>query len=233
MHLSTLTVCYMELIECLCSLLMISVVYHRLNSGDNMNFISKFDIAKHQVTVEMEEPTVICSCNESGGVAGVRMKQAMQEKWNYFEVLITRTVEAGEIGIGLGHNNYALSKMPGWGNHSIGYHADDGGLYHENGVAQLHGPTCMIGDRMGCGVDFTPTADGHVRVWFTKNDQVVFYPETLDLPVNSESKFYPLICMRGSGQQVQYLGHWPKPHPTEKVGKPIAAILYTTTGIFA
>ena len=184
-----------------------------------MNFL-KLGFIEEEVNVETEgEFTMMRSCNEHGGIAGVTMKLAMNEKWNYFEVNITRTVEDGEIGIGLGHKNYSLSNMPGWGNHSIGYHADNGGLYHEHGVPQLYGPTCTVGDRMGCGVDFTPKKDGRVRVWFTKNDKMVFYPQTLDLPVDSESKFYPLICMRGLGQEVRYMGHQQKPYPSEKVGK--------------
>ena len=153
------------------------------------------------------------------------MKQAINEKWNYFEVEITHSVEDGEIGIGLGHKNYPLSNMPGWGNHSIGYHADDGGLYHDCGVPQLFGPTCTTGDRMGCGVDFSPREDGHVNVWFTKNDKVVFYPQTVDLPVDSESKFYPLICMQGTGQEVQYVGHQQRQHPSENVGKSTVIVL--------
>ena len=203
-------------------MLILSIFQCHLDSGDGMNFISMFGSTVEDATVETEgELTTICSCNEHGGIAGVLMKHAMNEKWNYFELKITDTVDDGEIGIGLGHKKYPLSNMPGWGNRSIGYHADDGGLYHERGFARLHGPTCSVGDTMGCGIDFTPSADGYVRVWFTKNDEVVFQPRRLDLPDDSESMFYPLICMRGSGQEVQYMGHQQKPYqPTEKVGKP-------------
>ena len=207
-------------VERLCSLLLFSVVHCHLDTGDGMNFISTFGCSKETVTVETEgKITTIRSCNEDFGIAGISMEQTMNERWNYFEVKITDTVDDGEIGIGLGHKNYPLCNMPGWGIRSIGYHADDGGLYHERGFARLHGPTCSIGDTMGCGIDFTSSADGKVRVWFTKNDKVVFQPRTLDLLDDSESMFYPLICMRGSGQEVQYVGHQQKPYPTEKDSK--------------
>lgn len=187
-----------------------------------INFISKLGTSRRLVTVKKEcgtEYTLIHSLRHGNDHGGVRMKQAMCREWNYFEVTLTETVGTGEIAIGIGHEKYNLSNMPGWQDGSIGYHADDGGLFHEQGFAQLHGPTCTIGDRMGCGVDFSPFADGHVRVWFTKNDRLVFNPQTLELPVNSGSKFYPLICMQASGQEVRYMGHWQKAPPTEDDSK--------------
>ena len=153
------------------------------------------------------------------------MKKPMSRQKNYFEVKIMKTVGDGVIGIGVGHKNYVLSNMPGWRGHSIGYHADDGGLFHEDGLPQLHGLPCVVGDRMGCGVDFTNSEDGHVCVWFTKNDQLVSDPKIFELPVNSAPSLYPLICMEALNQEqkVQYMGHYYRPPPTD--GKPIAMLL--------
>ena len=148
---------------------------------------------------------------------GVRIKEAMNSECNYFEVKIMHRVGAGELAIGVGHKDYPLYRMPGWDDNSIGYHADDGGLYHERGFPLLHGPTCTVGDRMGCGVDFTLSEDGHVRVWFTKNDQMVINPHTVKLP--DDSGLYPLICMKWSGQQVRYMGLCGKTPPSKGVGK--------------
>ena len=193
-------------------------------SGEcRINVIARSGASRRLVTVKKEsgsDCTMIRSLKHSNDHGGVRIKQAICAEWNYFEVTLTDRVGAGEIAIGVGHEKYDLSNMPGWKDGSIGYHADDGGLFHEQGFAQLHGPTCTTGDRMGCGVDFTPSDDGHVRVWFTKNDRLVFNPQTLELPVNSASKVYPLISMQASGQEVRYLGHWQKAPPTEIDCKP-------------
>lgn len=199
-----------------------------LDSGDSRNFITEFGTATHQVTVKEERGTkftMLRSLNGRNRHSGVRIEQAMNPEWNYFEVKIMHTVGAGEIGIGVGHKNYLLSRMPGWDDDSIGYHADDGGLFHEDGHSQLHGPICTIGDTMGCGVDFTSSEEGNVCVWFTKNGQMVFSPQTVELPVNSASKLYPLIGMKWPGQEVLYLGHCKKPLPTEEFGKPTVKIL--------
>lgn len=36
--------------------------------------------------------------------------------------------------------------MPGWNRDSIGYHADDGKLFHEKGYGANFGPTCTEGN---------------------------------------------------------------------------------------
>ena len=183
-----------------------------------MNFISTFDTT-HQVNVKKERGTdfsIIQSLRGQTRHSGIRMEQAMNQEWNYFEVEIMHTVGDGEIGIGVGHKDYLLSRMPGWDDDSIGYHADDGGLFHEDGFPILNGPTCRTGDRMGCGVDFTSI--GHVHVWFTKNGQMVIRPQRVELPEHLDSNLYPLIGM-WEGQKVRDLGHCRKPPPTEEFGK--------------
>ena len=183
-----------------------------------MNFISKFGVTDKDVTVE-ETSTITCCTSDGYSVGGIRMKQAMSPEWNYFEVTLTSTHKDGAIGIGIGHERYQLSSMPGWDAGSIGYHSDDGGLFHEAGFPKLRRLTCTTGDRMGCGVDFSPSDDGHVRVWFTKNDEMVIKPRVVELPVRPSPKLYPLICMRRPGQKAEYMGHWQKPLPTEDESK--------------
>ena len=205
---------------------MFFVVHCYINLGGRNNFISgsKSGFKGQNVTTTAVQSSILIRSERKGyGHSGVRMKKAMSDERNYFEVKIKKTVGDGAIGIGVGHKNYNLSAMPGWEGGSIGYHADDGGLFHEQGFAQLHGLRCVEGDRMGCGVDFTPAEDGNVRVWFTKNDQLVFHPQTFKLPVNPRSSIYPLICMEASGQEVQFMGQWQKPLPTD--GKPVAMVL--------
>ena len=108
----------------------------------------------------------------------------------------------------MGAVNYGLNhQMPGWNYNSIGYHADDGKLFCENGSGMEFGPTCTAGDRMGCGLDFRGEDDssGRVKIFFTKNGQQVGGSLRIEIPVGG---LYPLIGMSSEGEQVQYLGHW-------------------------
>ena len=200
------------------------------DSGDIRDFISKYGATEHLVSVDKEKSIITNNTNDGYSVGGIIMKREMKKKWNYFEVELTAADEDGAIGIGIGHEKYQLYNMPGWEADSIGYHSDDGGLFHEAGFPSLHGPTCTIGDRMGCGVDFTHSDDGHVRVWFTKNGEVVIKPQVVELPAHPSSNFYPLICMQKPGQKAQYMGHWKEVPPTEDDGKPTVC-LHTCRGI--
>lgn len=99
-----------------------------------------------------------------------------------------------------------MSRMPGWNRNSVGYHADDGKLYHENGMGIAFGPTCTKGDRMGCGIDFnSEDASGYFNVFFTKNDQHVGHLVRMRRPAYG---LYPLIGFHSRGEKVRYLGHW-------------------------
>ena len=193
------------------------VIHCYLNSeGTKGKFISD-SVTKSQMEVTGTELPIMSSLDGPKSHGGVRIGEALSSELNYFEVKIMHTVRTGEIAIGAGRKDYPLHRMPGWNRGSIGYHADDGGLFHESGFPLLHGPTCTVGDRMGCGVDFTPCEDGHVHVWFTKNDQMVIRPRKVKLP--DDSNLYPLMCMKYSGQQIQYMGLCKKTPPMKQFSK--------------
>ena len=61
--------------------------------------------------------------------------------------------------------------------------------------SSLHGSSCWLcaclGDRMGCGVDFgTDSGTNQVRVFFTKNGQLIKEPRKMRRPLHG---LYPLI----------------------------------------
>ena len=142
-----------------------------------------------------------------GGATGiVKILEPMNPLLNYYEYLIIDRGQEASIGIGVGERNYPMSRMPGWNRNSCGYHADDGKLYHENGMGRVFGPTCTTGDRMGCGVDFDSDCSyGYVNVFFTKNGKQVGEMERMKRPTNG---IYPLVGLHSRGEKVQYLGHW-------------------------
>lgn len=144
-----------------------------------------------------------------GGSTGiVKLLEPLNPILNYFEYQIIDRGNEASIGIGVGERNYPMSRMPGWNRNSIGYHGDDGKLYHENGIGNAFGPTCTTGDRVGCGVDFeSEDGSGYVDVFFTKNHRLVGHPVKVKKPVYG---LYPLIGLHSRGERVLYCGHWHK-----------------------
>ena len=147
--------------------------------------------------------------------ACVRLKQPLTAELNYFEVKLIKASQEGvvRVGIGLGHYSYSGDSMPGWSTDGIGYHSDDGKLFHEEGKPELtvYGPICGVGDVMGCGADFEEGSLDRVRVWFTKNGELAGYPVVnVAIP---HGGFFALIgfaeMFRGesAGMEARYLGH--------------------------
>lgn len=73
---------------------------------------------------------------------------------NYFEVTVMNPGEKTTIGIGLADPDVfpATKQMPGWVDHSYGYHGDDGRKFGR-GKTESIWPTWVDGDVIGCGFD--------------------------------------------------------------------------------
>ena len=147
----------------------------------------------------------------TGDVTGIKLLQQFTPDQNYFEYRITSPGVDCAITIGAVGHGYPLDSQPGWANEGIGYHADDGRLFCENGFGRPFGPKCTAGDRMGCGIDFKGDEDSssasadHVRVFFTKNGHQV--GDFVDFK-KPNSGLYPLMGLHSRGEQLQYLGRW-------------------------
>ena len=150
--------------------------------------------------------------SERGGSVGVvKILEPMNPMLNYYEYEIVSRGQKCAIGVGVGEFNYPLDRMPGWNRNGVGYHADDGRMFYQDGFGKAYGPLCTEGDRMGCGVDFnSEDQSGCVDVFFTKNGQQVGEPVRIKKPVYG---LYPLVGLHSRGEQVRYLGHWRRvPH---------------------
>ena len=107
-------------------------------------------------------------------VGVVKLLEPLSPILNYYEYVIVSRGRKCAIGVGTGEQGYPLDRMPGWNRNGIGYHADDGKLFHQDGFGKAFGSTCDEGDRMGCGVDFDSREDdGTVNVFFTRNGKQV------------------------------------------------------------
>ena len=143
---------------------------------------------------------------EGNSVGVVKIIEPINPMLNYFEYEIVSRGLKCAIGLGVGDQAYPLDRMPGWNRNGIGYHADDGRLFHQDGYGKQFGPTCTEGDCMGCGVDFdSDVGYGYCEVFFTKNRQQVGEPVRMKQPVYG---LYPIIGLHSRGEKVRYLGHW-------------------------
>jgi hypothetical protein len=70
------------------------------------------------------------------------------------------------VAIGLSTLSFnPRSKMPGWDEHSFGYHGDDGGIFHGHGdMLRRYGPSFGPGDTVGCGLEYSTR-----KIFFVKN----------------------------------------------------------------
>ena len=136
----------------------------------------------------------------------VKILESMNSTLNYFEFKILSIGKECALGIGVGPADYPLDRMPGWNLNGIGYQASDGKCFHQCGQGTEFGPTCTVGDRMGCGIDFrSDDSSGLISVFFTKNGELIGATVRIKIPTGG---LYPLIGMCSEGEQVQYLGHW-------------------------
>ncbi|KDE02423.1 hypothetical protein MVLG_07019 [Microbotryum lychnidis-dioicae p1A1 Lamole] len=131
----------------------------------------------------------------------------------YFEVIILDKGAQGYIGIGFSHRNVSLSRLPGWEDHSWGYHGDDGRAFCCLGTGEPYGPTFTTGDVIGCGIDWTGMAPqsmkerhrpkdadkkGGGRAFFTKNGEFLGYAFS-----NLHGFLYPSVGLRTPGEIVK------------------------------
>ena len=127
-------------------------------------------------------------------VGDLMIKEALNSQYNYFEIKIMSTHADGVIIIGVGGNDYSLSR-----------HGCLKGFCFIDGehVRKLCMQSCEVGDQLGCGVGFEESSD-YVNVFFTRNGQqcggVVKYKQP-------SGGLYPIIVMGIADLQVQYVGH--------------------------
>jgi hypothetical protein len=73
----------------------------------------------------------------------------------YFEATVLNEGLRGIVAVGLIGEGYAMDKMPGWAEESIGYHADDACAFHNTGWGRQWGKRYGTGDVVGCGIVFS------------------------------------------------------------------------------
>lgn len=64
---------------------------------------------------------------------------------SHLQVTIVETGKFNRLGIGLVNQDYEFTWMPGWGIESVGYHTDDGNVFHSSfrGIQTKGMETCL------------------------------------------------------------------------------------------
>jgi len=94
------------------------------------------------------------------------------------------------VAIGLSTLSFnPQSRMPGWDEHSFGYHGDDGGIFHGHGdMLRRYGPSFGPGDTIGCGLEYSTR-----KIFFVKNGEFLgFAFEKIDKEM-VERGLYPTV----------------------------------------
>ena len=122
----------------------------------------------------------------------------------YFEITIINPGKTGIIGIGLMKNNTESRDgvLPGWLDDSIGYHGNDGGIYHNGRSPITSSVTFTTGDTVGCLVEMVFPYIGmpYQICSFAKNGKKLNL-EPIRL-LNNEG-LYPTIAMDSPGAAVK------------------------------
>ncbi|KAJ1656510.1 Protein ssh4 [Dispira simplex] len=83
----------------------------------------------------------------------------------YFEVKLQEKPQETNVALGLATKPYPSWRLTGWNKHSVGYHTDNGRVYHNNPFRGVNlGHQCFEGDVIGVG--YQPRSG---TVFFTRN----------------------------------------------------------------
>ncbi|XP_052813517.1 uncharacterized protein LOC128240741 isoform X2 [Mya arenaria] len=120
----------------------------------------------------------------------------MDKDHDTFKIKVISTGKSGTISMGLAPSDYPPNRQCGWNTKSIGYHADDGGIFLESGYPTRKTQACAVGDIMELYIDFSKD-----KGFFRKNGE-----KMIELNLNpNKLAYYPMIGMHSVGEAVQIM----------------------------
>ncbi|KAK7485956.1 hypothetical protein BaRGS_00022822 [Batillaria attramentaria] len=122
-------------------------------------------------------------------------QRPLSPECNKFSFEIINEGESRYIAIGLCHRRYPPNRQPGWDQGSIGYHADDGGIYLGSGWPSSRKKQARKGDIMSVELDFD-----ELKATFRLNNEAVYQTGKLRMPAGG---FYPMVGMHSVGEAVR------------------------------
>ncbi|XP_046577770.1 SPRY domain-containing protein 3-like isoform X1 [Haliotis rubra] len=105
------------------------------------------------------------------------------------------------IAIGVCNRHYPAHRQPGWKANSVGYHADDGGIYFATGSPINKFGRVGVGEMMGCSLNFQNN-----KLTFFRNGNAIYTSPSLSVPPGG---FYPVVGLHSHGERVTLLEREP------------------------
>ncbi|KAL9952826.1 hypothetical protein ACROYT_G040139 [Oculina patagonica] len=146
--------------------------------------------------------SALLTCDVQGH-HGARCLTQFSAEFPHFEVVILETGKKRCLGIGVVNEDYNTIRMPGWDKESVGYHTDDGKIYHYNARdgKETKGPVmARRGDQIRCRVIFENEKEingkRQVPVTFSLNGREIITEEGEDqFFLDFDKPLYPYIGM--------------------------------------
>ena len=143
------------------------------------------------------------STAEKNEVGLCQISQCLEDDSNScFEVEILDPGKKCNIAVGAACADYPNNVQPGWKQHSIAYHGDDGSLFNEDPHGVPFGPVWRERDIIGVGVRkpaFESTDERETQVYFTRNGQEIGHT-TVTVP---PSGLFPTVGFHSPGEKVK------------------------------
>ena len=151
--------------------------------------------------VKMKNSVLEYHAPGSRHVGIAQISQSMTSNQPYYELEVLSLGERGTIAIGGAAVDHPLSRQPGWVPKSVGYHGDDGHLFHVSGSGVSFGPRWQLHDVVGLGIrKHGECAVGdEVQVYFTRNG-IELGHTTMEVP---DSGLFPTIGTHSIGERVK------------------------------
>ena len=119
----------------------------------------------------------------------------------YYEVEIIECSEKCTVGMGAALPQCPQDTIPGWLKDSIGYHGDDGKLFHQSGKGVPFASPWKLYDVIGCGIRSSEhdRVENTVQVYFTKNGMELGHT-TATVPPRG---FFPVVGLHEPGLKIK------------------------------
>ena len=123
---------------------------------DNVELLWSHDIDNEFVEVRRNRTEAYWKTDELQTIkTNIPISRGIQEEF-YFEVLVIDSGKEDIVTVGVCRENYPVDLYPGYGNLSIGYHGDDGGIFVEknDGISYETNEKYTAGNHIGVLLDY-------------------------------------------------------------------------------
>ena len=159
----------------------------------------------HNNTIEYAE-----SSTKTTNVGVAQVSQCLELGVSpYFEIEVLSHNKKGTISMGVAPVDYPMGMQAGWKENSIGYHGNDGCLFHANDYGCPFGPVWRLHDVIGMGIrapdlqDESASPLSEVQAFFAYNGEEIGHT-TINIP---HSGLFPTVGLHGHSETVKVTVH--------------------------